>query len=50
MRREGVGERRRIGIFEVATPKIPAETRDGADLEQNPSDIPVFIPSFSELP
>ena len=30
MRREGVGEGRGIGTFEAATPKIPAETRDGA--------------------
>ena len=50
MRREGVGARRRIWIFEVAKSKIPAETRGGADLEQNPGDIPVFIPSYSDLP
>jgi hypothetical protein len=50
MRREGVGERRRIGIFEVATPKIPAETRIEADLERKPGAIPVFILSFSDLP
>jgi hypothetical protein len=50
MPREGVGERRGIWTFEAATRKIPAETRDGADFKQNPGDIPVFIPSFSELP
>jgi hypothetical protein len=50
MRREGVGERRGKGILETAIPRIPAETRGGADLEQNPADIPVFIPSFSDLP
>jgi hypothetical protein len=50
MRREGVGERRQIWISETATPKIPAETRGDADLDRNPGDIPVFIPSFSDLP
>jgi hypothetical protein len=50
MRREGVDERRRIEIFEGATPKISAETRGDADLERNPGEIPVFIPSFSDLP
>jgi hypothetical protein len=50
MRREGVGEGHRIWIFEVTTPKIPAETRGGADLDRNPGDIPVFIPSFSDVP
>jgi len=50
MRREGVGERRRIKVFEAATPEISAETRGGADLERNLGDIPVFIRSFSDLP
>jgi hypothetical protein len=50
MRREGVGERRRIRIFETATPTIFTETRADADLERNPTDIPVFIASFSDVP
>jgi hypothetical protein len=50
MRRESVGERRGIWIFETATPKIPAETRGDADLNRNPGAIPAFIPSFSDLP
>jgi hypothetical protein len=50
MLRKVVGEGRGIWMFEATTPKIPAETRDGADLEENPGDIPVFIPSFSDLP
>ena len=50
MHRERVGERCRIWHFEAATPKIPAETCGDTDLERNPGDIPVFIPSFSDLP
>jgi hypothetical protein len=50
MRRERVGESRRIWIFEAVIPKILAETCGDADLERNPGDIPVFIPSFSDLP
>jgi hypothetical protein len=50
MRREGVGERCRIWIFEAATRKIPAETCGDADLERNPIAISVFIPSFSDVP
>ena len=50
MPREGVGEAGRVWIFEAATSKIPAETRSDADVDRNPGDIPVFIPSFSDLP
>ena len=50
MRREGVGEGGRIWIFEAATPKISAETRGDPDVQRNSGDIPVFIPSFSDLP
>jgi hypothetical protein len=50
MRRGSVGERRQIGLLEAATLKIPAETLSEADLDRNPGDIPVFIPSSSDLP
>jgi hypothetical protein len=50
MRSEGVREGCRIWIFEAATRRISAETPDQADLERNPGDIPVFIPTFSDLP
>jgi len=50
MHREGVGERRRILIFEATPRKILAETCADVDLERNPTEIPVFIPSFSDLP
>jgi len=50
MRRERVGEKRRIRIVEAATLKISAETCSGASLERNLREIPVFATSFSDVP
>lgn len=50
MRREGVNEGGRIWIFEAAIQRVSAETRDDPDVQRNSGDIPVFIPSSSDLP
>jgi hypothetical protein len=50
MRRERVGESREILHFGTAAAKISVETPIDADVERNPNNIPVFIPSFSDVP
>ena len=50
MRRERVGESRRTRDCEAKREDVSAETRDCADLEQNPIAISVFITSFSDVP
>ncbi len=50
MHRKRVGKIHRKRDFEAPELKIAAETRDCADLKQNPVAISVFIPSFSDVP
>jgi hypothetical protein len=50
MRREGVGETRRMRVFEAQSANVSAETRAAAQSERNPDAIIAFIPSFSDLP
>ncbi len=50
MRRERVGESRRIRVFQAAGKNVSTETRANARLEGNPDAIFAFIPGFLDLP
>jgi hypothetical protein len=50
MRRERVGESRRIGNCEAKSEDVSAETSHCADRERNPIAISVFSISFSDVP
>lgn len=50
MRRKGLGETRRMRVFEAQSVNVPAETRACPDQQPIPNAISVFIISFSDVP
>jgi hypothetical protein len=50
MRREGVGERRRMRGWAAIKTHVAAETPCSPRGNENPNAFSAFIPSFSDLP